>query len=59
MIPSIRHFSLKALLWIALAALALALPFIVLLAGERAGGTGLLWDFSMGRASSPSRGPTG
>lgn len=40
--------SFKAVLWIALAALALALPFIVLLTGERGAGTSFLWDFSMG-----------
>lgn len=39
---------LRATFWIGLAALALALPFIVLLTGERAAGTSLLWDFSMG-----------
>lgn len=39
---------LRAAFWIGLAALALALPFIVLLTGERAAGTSLLWDFSMG-----------
>lgn len=48
MIPHIRHLSWRALFWIALAALALALPFIVLLAGDRAAGTSFLWDFSMG-----------
>ncbi|MGP1276273.1 MAG: ferredoxin reductase family protein [Caulobacterales bacterium] len=39
---------IKAALWVALAAFALALPFIVLLAGERASGRSVLWDFSMG-----------
>ncbi|KPP82379.1 MAG: YedZ family protein [Oceanicaulis sp. HLUCCA04] len=48
MITNLSRLPWKAVLWIALGALVLALPFIVLLTGERASGTSLLWDFAMG-----------
>ncbi|WP_429910629.1 ferredoxin reductase family protein [Glycocaulis sp.] len=48
MTVNLPRSSLRAIAWIALAALALALPFIVLLTGERASGTSFMWDFSMG-----------
>lgn len=38
----------RVVLWIAAAAAALALPYAVLLAGERVESHGLLWDFSKG-----------
>lgn len=48
MIFNASHLPVRATVWVLLAALALALPFIVILAGERAAGSEFLWDFSMG-----------
>ena len=48
MILNAPRMPFRAVFWVGLAALALALPFIVLLSGERAAGTSFLWDFSMG-----------
>lgn len=40
--------TIRAIVWIAAAFAAIALPFVVLMFGERAPGRGLLWDFSKG-----------
>lgn len=40
--------TIRAVMWIMVALAVLALPFIVLLTGERAPGRSFLWDFSMG-----------